>query len=278
VVVHMRDAVVSDYDAFVRLFAELKVPDPTPTQVEFAARIVPQAFFCIEAGEPLAYGFWRRHGEVAHVVHIVVAPEHRGRSLGHAVMHEIATRARASACIKWYLNVKKDNAVALALYERCGLRVAFESFLFELAWADVIRLPAARDLRAFEVDPALDHGIETDFALAHGQLANLRNLPGRVLLALREQERFIGFAAFDPEFPGASPFRVARPEYALPLLEAMRRSARIFHSFVYLAVENDGELAAALRAAGARAHHELLRMNGELAAAPPLVGDHGLRE
>ncbi len=273
----MRDAVPSDYDAFVRLFAELKVPDPTLAPEEFAARIVPRAFFCIEAGQPLAYGCWRQHGDVAHVVHVVVAPEHRGCGLGHAVMLEVARRARSSGCITWYLNVKKDNAAAVALYEHCGLSVSFESFLFELMWADVTRLPAAGEARAIEIDPAFDHAIEATFGLAHGLLAHLRALPGRVLLALREQERFVGFAAFDPEFPGASPFRVERPECALPLLEAMRPHARPFHSFVRLSVEDDGELAAALRAAGASVHFELVRMIGALPAVPPL-GAHGLRE
>lgn len=128
----MRDASASDYDAFVRLFAELKVPDPVPVPEHFKAHIAPQAFFGFDGEEVRASAYWKPYGALAHVSHLVVDPAHRCRGIGRVVMAEVCARARAAGCTRWYLNVKKDNAPAVALYERCGLRVAFESVLFEI--------------------------------------------------------------------------------------------------------------------------------------------------
>jgi ribosomal protein S18 acetylase RimI-like enzyme len=264
VVFLMRDAAASDYDDFVRLFAELKVSDPVPTQERFASEIAPHTVYCIESGQRLAYAFWKKYGNAAHVVHLAVASGHRGRGVGRAVMSEVATRASAAGCATWYLNVKKDNVVAIALYQRCGMRMAFESVLVELPWANLPRLPAGSAARAFDVDVTSDRLVEETFALPTGVVASRRAVPECALIAMREQERVVGFAAFDPAFPGASPFRVASPQHALPLLEAVRPRARREHAFVRLSIENDAELAATLRAAGAIIVHELARMTGNL--------------
>jgi ribosomal protein S18 acetylase RimI-like enzyme len=265
VVLEMRDAVPSDHEDFVRLFAELKIPDPPPTLQRFAEQIAPHAFFCVESGRTLAYALWKKYGDTAHVVHVVTAPGQRGRGLGRALMREVAARAQAAGCARWYLNVKEDNAPAVALYERCGMSVAFESVHFDLPWAAIPRLPTGSAATAVAVDAASHPTIEETFALPRGLLASLAAMAGRTLLAMSEPDRVVGFAAFDPDFPGASPFRVAGTEHARPLLEAMRPHARAERTSVHLFVEDDRALAAALRAAGGSSLFRILRMTGELA-------------
>jgi GNAT superfamily N-acetyltransferase len=260
----MRDALPSDHEDFVRLFAELKVPDPPPTLERFASQIAPHAFFCVESGRPAGYAFWKPYGDTAHVTHVVTAPGHRRRGIGRALMREVAARAQAAGCARWYLNVKEDNAPAVALYERCGMSVAFESVHFDLPWAAVPRLPAVGAGVPFSVEAASHAAIEEAFALPRGLLASLDATPGRVLLGIREQDRVAGFAAFDPDFPGASPFRVVRPEHVRPLLEAMRSHAHAGETSVHLFVEGDHALAAELSDAGASALFRILRMAGEL--------------
>lgn len=260
----MREAAASDYHDFVSLLAELKLPDPTPTKERFVSLIAPHAFFCIDSGQPIAYAVWKKYGNAAHVVNVGVASGHRGRGVGRAVMREVAARASVAGCAAWYLNVKTDNVVAIALYQRCGMRMAFASVLVKLHWADVPRLPAGSAANAFDVDETNDLRVEETFALPSGVVASRRAVPGCALIAVREQERIVGFAAFDPAFPGAAPFRVASLPHARSLLEAVRPRALRGQAFLHLSVENDDALAAALRAAGGIVVLELARMTGNL--------------
>lgn len=69
---------------------------------------------------------------------------------------------------------------------------------------------------------------------------------------------------FDPDFPGAFPFRVAAPTLARPLLEALRPHARPGVDAVGLVVEDDDALAALLVAAGATVRARMVQYEGPL--------------
>jgi hypothetical protein len=76
----------------------------------------------------------------------------------------------------------------------------------------------------------------------------------------------VGFAAYDPHFPGAFPFRVARATLAAPLLAAIRPYERPGAQYMQLVSEDEG-LTAVLRAAGAIVRLTALHMAGALPAA-----------
>jgi DNA-binding NarL/FixJ family response regulator/GNAT superfamily N-acetyltransferase len=256
-----------DYAAFVRLFPELEIPDPVPSEEDFASRMVPRVLVAYAGEHLLGYAFWQAYGTTAHVVHLVVAPGARGLGTGELLLESVRDRAVAEGCVRWYLNVKKDNAVAIRLYERAGMRPELESVTTRLPWASVDSLGAAVSpgIEAFAPTPTDDDAIATVFGLDRERIALLRARPGYVLAALRDRRAaIVGFTAFDPSFPGAYPFRVARPELARMLLEALRPHAR--HADLIVAVEGDASLAHALVSAGARVEHELVRMGAALDA------------
>ena len=76
--------------------------------------------------------------------------------------------------------------------------------------------------------------------------------------------RIVGATIFDPSFPGAYPFRAARPELALVLLRAIRPSARPGDAFVRVVCEGQADVANALLAAGATQKMDSLHMRGAL--------------
>ena len=78
----------------------------------------------------------------------------------------------------------------------------------------------------------------------------------------------VGITAFDPTFPGASLFAVARPTLAAPLLSAIRPHAPADQPGIKLMIEDDSQLNAVLRASGAITRFELLHMRGEIPGAP----------
>jgi ribosomal-protein-alanine N-acetyltransferase len=65
--------------------------------------------------------FWIVQDEV-HVLNVAVAPEHRRRGVGRAVMDEVLARGRHRRCCLATLEVRRSNEAALGLYKSLGFR------------------------------------------------------------------------------------------------------------------------------------------------------------
>lgn len=226
-------------------------------------------FFLERNGTKLAYAFLDVFGALGYVRHVVVDPGARGRGVGRRVMDEIADRFRAKACERWELNVKRDNAPAIRLYERVGMRIQFSTTVVKIDWAEIGAIaPGPERATARTIEPADDARLERDLRLADGKIDHYRNMNGQLLIGLVDARgETAGFARFDPGFPGAFPFRVAAPGYVRALLEAMRASKRAEFPWVQLVIENDAASAKLLFDAGARLVFEILHMGGSIPRA-----------
>lgn len=250
---------------FARFFAGLELDDPVPAVDAWAAELAPGTFFLAEGDALVGYAFSEIYGELGYVRHVVVAPEARGRGVGRALMRELASRFRAAGATRWELNVKRDNARAIALYERCGMRAMYATNVVRLDWADVPRLPqSARMLAASIVEPAQDREVERAFRLPDGKVARLRSLAGMHVAQLVERGAVVAFARFNPSFPGCFPFHVKAPELARPMLEFLRPRARTQDAWIQLVIEDDDALTRVLIAAGARTYVEIVHMGGAI--------------
>lgn len=262
-----RPATPDDYPTYARLFPELGTGDPVPAAATWTAELRPTTRIYELAGLPVAYSYHERMRELAYVRNVVVDPAHRGRGLGRALMQLLAAELRAAGCTRWCLNVEPHNAAALRLYAGVGLRPRYRSYAVRLDWPAVDHL-AADDLPlgTCPIDPSEDAAIEAAFTLPPGQLASLRGKPRRVTLRLHDPDPTApppGFASFDPDFPGAYPFRVARPGLARPLLIALRPHARPGTS-MQLVIEDDEPLYHRLLAVGAALRLEIAHLRGDL--------------
>ena len=93
---------------------------------------LPEAFIVTELeGKIVGYimckvefGFsnFRKLGFVkkGHVVSVAVVPEHRGKGLGKALMHEAMSGTASKKCDEIYLEVRVSNESAVKLYEHLG--------------------------------------------------------------------------------------------------------------------------------------------------------------
>jgi GNAT superfamily N-acetyltransferase len=265
-----RPATSEDYPHFVRLFPELGVPDPVPTQASWDEDLSRRALFLVAPdGSVVGYGLWALLESAGHVLHVIVDPAWRQRGVGAALMQAFAARFAGLGLTDWCLNVKADNLLAIRLYERFGFKHAHASTLFSFDWERIDRLPReSAALPARACDPAEDAALEAAFRKPAGRLALLRTQPGKVNLRLvdpaRPGEVGLGVASFDPAFPGANLFAVARPTLAAPLLSVLRPFAAPGDASLKLLIEDDAALAAALRDAGALALFELFHMRGEI--------------
>jgi len=263
----VRAAASADYGSFVRLFPDLRVPDPKLTLAQFEARMLPSTLVLDGPGgpgEPAAgYAYWQAYGATAHVVHVVVAPAARGAGAGRALMAAVRERAVAAGCTRWYLNVKQDNAPAIRLYERCGMAVELESWAMTTAWSALARVAGdAGGAAASPVAPEDDPAVAASLDLDAGRMAVLRSRAGVVMRGLREGGAWVAFASFDPGFPGIHPIRVARAGLAAPLFETLRPHAT--QDVVHVTVEGDRALRDALLAVGATVTFPFYRMAAAL--------------
>ena len=263
----IRPANATDYGTFVRLFPELAVEDPILEEKRFVVELVPTTIVAEdEGGSAVGYAYFHIMRDVAYVRHIVTAPEARRRGVGRALMQVIADRARHEHCTTWCLNVKPENRAAVALYERMGMSRAFESRALKIAWSNVENhcVHPATNAVARMISSEDDTHVELATQLIAGQLATARATGDRVLLMLEEGNDVVGAAIFHPHFPGAYPFRVTRSELALPFLLSIRPHARATDTLVNVMIEGQPNVAAALVAAGAVVHMEVVHMNGPL--------------
>ena len=216
--------------------------------------------------------------DMVYLRHVVTAPEARRTGVARALLAAVVERARAAGCSTWCLNVKPGNTAAIALYEGLGMKRAHTSRALDITWAAIESASVAEGaagsegaagaagarVTAKDIAPEEDGRVETAMALVDGQLASTRAVSGRVLKMLEEDGRVVGATIFHPDFPGASPFRVARPELALVLLRALRPHARPADVRLGLMTENQPEVADALIAAGATVKLEAIHMKGPL--------------
>ncbi len=253
-----------DYAAFARLFPELAVPEGTPSATNFATTIVPDAIVLRHGDAVVGYACARPRGDRLHVVHVIADPEYRRRGVGRALMAAVAERARAAGFQRWWLNVKPENLAARALYERWGMKVVLASVSMRIGWSDVERIPSTPGVFARTLAPADDERFEDSFALCRGEVSSFRATEGRILVGAEDAGGPAGVAAFDPNLPGASPFRVRSPEHARGLLEGIRSHAAPGQDHVRVFVEGDPALEAALARAGAAPAMRALRMEGQI--------------
>jgi GNAT superfamily N-acetyltransferase len=259
----VRPAAADDYALYVRLLPELKVDDPAPSYARWVSGFLPSVLVAELDGVAVGVCWWQRLRDDGYVRQIMVAPAARQRGVAVALLSEVATRLRAFGCKHWRLNVKPDNVAAIALYHRLGFQFLYHSTSFRVPWALVDRLtigPVVRSTTCIETDEAV---VESTFGLPFGKVQTAR-ASQRLLLMLCAETELVGFASFDPHFPGAFPFRVIDKVYTRSLLEAFRPHSPPGIPFTHVVVEGDAGLAEQLRNAGAEIRMEFDHYVGEL--------------
>jgi hypothetical protein len=134
-------------------------------------------------------------------------------------------------------------------------------FAMRIAWDRVPPRPADDlTIAPFEDDATVESALD----FVPGQIQHARALGGRVFLAAHRSGGIVGGAIFDPQFPGAFPFRAADAAVVFALLDAFRPHRRAGDTAVNLAIEGHRELADAIVAAGGLLRFEVERYEGPL--------------
>jgi len=252
------------------MFPALGVEDPPPTAEMWERELVSRTFFVDGPEGPLAYAVVDvvGGGDIGFVVQLVVDAPARGQGLGRRVMRALAERFREQGCTQWRLNVKPDNAPALALYTSLGMRPARESVTLRVTRAQVEALPRATE--PLEVVPVTeaDHAALTEaFQLTPGKLAWFASFPSHQLLRLARpggaaMAAPLGFMDVRASGEILYPLFATTPAHARVLLEEGFRQVGVERLRVVLT--DDRPLLERLRAAGATVVLETLELRGPL--------------
>jgi len=244
---------LTDYDAFASLHRELGIEHTAPSRERWARELVRGTL--VDARDDRVDGYVQLHalGAVGFV---------RQLGAGAELMLHAAAALRAAGIREWHVDVKLEDAPAIRLSERLGLRAEHRSTALRFPWARLADLPCEAAL-ALPVSPAEDDDLERELGLLGGQIAMARHAQGHVLRQLRTADCApAGFAAFDPEREGARLFRVPRPALAGPLLAALRPHGR--GPDLGLLIDNDDALVGHLLTHGAIVKLCLLHYAGPL--------------
>ena len=260
----VRDATPADYDAYSRLFPELGVDDRLPSQQRFPDELLARTVVADDDGTIVGYALCEVLADVGYIRNLVSDPERRRTGIGVALMAALRDRFLARGATAWCLNVKPDNAAAVGLYERCGLRAAYRSWTLRVPSA--VQLPPIPTNVTIVDSPSEDDAvIEPKFGLLRGQLASGRSRPSRRCVQLRRDEEPVGIGIFSPAIPGAFPFRISDPALAAAFLAHLRAIAPADATHVQVVVEDDVPLHDAILALGGYLLLEILHMRGPLA-------------
>ncbi len=123
----VREAHWTDLPALAALEAEVFPDDAWSARswwAELAGRPRRDYVVAVDgSGALLGYGGLDHGGEVSDVMTVVVAPAGRGTGTGRRLLEELEARAAARGAEHVMLEVRADNAPAIALYESSGYRV-----------------------------------------------------------------------------------------------------------------------------------------------------------
>lgn len=120
----IRPALATDLDGLLALEASSFDSDRI-SRAQWRRHIASRSARVLVHGTPdaidaAAVVFYRRNSRHARLYSLAVAAQARGEGLGGALVAAAEADALARGCTSMGLEVRPDNAAALALYERCG--------------------------------------------------------------------------------------------------------------------------------------------------------------
>lgn len=172
----VRAARPDDYEGFTRFWDQLDLGQPAPAFAHWLEHLCPNTIFLADGDALAAYNLSFAFGTRGDVRQVVVDRAYRNRGVGKELMAAVAAKLRAAGCHDWRLEVRAENAPALALYRSVGLQRRRTIYAIGVTAAQHARFAATRSGRhtAIEVTPVDDAALETAFDLGTGQIARWR--------------------------------------------------------------------------------------------------------
>jgi len=264
-----RDARREDHSAFVGFWGELGLDQSAPDVAFWDEHLRPRTMF-LEApgGKLVGYSLNFAFGERGDVRQVAVDPSVRRQGVGRALMSAVAERFRREGVRDWRLEVKQDNAAAIALYRSVGMDVVRELVSMSMTVEQVRAFAATRSggLRVEDVLPEDDAAVEARWDLGRGQLARWRRARGPNARLMKIADRALAqyMPAYDPKWSLLFPLYAVDRAHVAHIFGAVTEMEMLPRIELQLP---EGVAAQALERAGAKVLERLYEMGGALPPA-----------
>jgi len=261
---HVRAARPDDYEAWLSFWAQLELGHPPPARERWVEHLAPNTIFLEDEGRLVAYNLSFAFGRRGDVRQVVVDRAARRRGVGKQLMAAVAAKLRAAGCTEWRLEVKADNAAAVALYRAAGMTPHHDVFTVTLARGDAERFAVMKSGRyaTAAVVAEDDAALETALDLGAGQVARWRTYRAHCPMVRVGHDALTHvWTDFAPELALLFPFAAPDPDVAAHLIAEV---LALSHQPAYEIQLTGATIHAALLAVGAVPKDQLVEYAGQL--------------
>lgn len=260
---HVRSARPDDYDAWLAFWALLELHTP-PDRDRWIAGIMPNTIFLEDHGVLVGYNLSFAFGKRGDVRQVVVAKAAQRRGVGKQLMAAVADKLRAAGCTEWRLEVRADNAAAIALYRAAGMTPHRDLWTMVIGRDEAERFGAAKSgtCATAAVVAEDDEKLEAALDLGTGQVARWRAYrPHCPMLRVGHDAMTQVWIDFKPDAALLFPFAAPTADVAAHL---MAEAVALTHFPQYELQFGGAQTHAALLAAGAIEKERLVEYAGAL--------------
>ncbi|MCF2143907.1 MAG: GNAT family N-acetyltransferase [Candidatus Heimdallarchaeota archaeon] len=201
------------------------------------------------------------YGREGHIQTIGVHPDYRRKGVGSHLLERSIYQLEKSGCTSYFLYVQTNNTPAINLYKKYGFQGETKSWQFVIPFDLLPNKPRGK---CRHVEWGEIQLLSLRFNVNPLQIQQYFGKKEQYVLVYEMLGQQLGFARFNPAFPGAFPFILKDPNYFLDMV-AILKSYISQKNFTEMKItfENQSRLVNYLKEQKIQLNYSLLKMRKE---------------
>ena len=216
---YLRDLTANDWSEFKKMDDEAFDGEGQKEQWFIRGLSTPKSLSLVmvhkETKEFMGYYRVVLYGTLGYIQRIGVKPKFQGKGYGGILMESAMSNLEKAGATKYILYVLTDNETAINLYKKYHFQVEFSTTQFEIPFTVLPKKPrgTCRHMDWGEIQL-----MSLRFGLNPYQIQSFFGQENQHVLVLTALGQQLGVCRFNPDFPGAFPFKIRDKEYALDFI------------------------------------------------------------
>jgi len=200
------------------------------------------------------------YGKEGHIQRVGVHPDFQRKGVGSHLLERSIYQLENVGCKNFFLYVRADNLAAINLYKKFGFKEEAKSWQFKIPFTE---LPAKPRGRCRHVEWGEIQLISLRFNLNPLRIQQYFGKENQYVVIYEIMGQQLGFARFNPNYPGASPFILREPEYFFDFMAILKEYVTKESDRLYVSFDNQEQLVDFLKKKKIPLNYELLKMRKE---------------
>ncbi|MHA1156330.1 MAG: GNAT family N-acetyltransferase [Candidatus Heimdallarchaeota archaeon] len=219
---YLRDLTQTDWEKF-QAIDKLIFPDDLMSMESFFSSLSGMNALSVviihkETKDFIGYFKISNFGTLGHVTRIGTHPDYRGKGYGSILVEKSMYYLKKRGCNKYYLYVLENNSSAIELYKKHGFTVETESYQYTVPKKHFLEKVRGR---CRHVEWGEIQMTSLRFNLNPFQIQQYFSRENQHVLIYEVMGQQIGFCRFDPNYPGAMPFKLKDPSYIVDFISIL---------------------------------------------------------